>query len=1063
MTGRSSKESKETAQAPSASVGAERRQLTVLFCDMVGSTRIAAELGAEDWLEMLRAYQRSVAEVVERFDGFIAQYLGDGVVAYFGHPTAHEDDAERAVRAGLAIAEAAVARGPELEARHGQGLSIRVGIHTGPVVVGGIGSGERHETLAVGAATNVAARVQSEAEPNTILISAETLRLVRGIFVVEDLGPRELKGLPAPVPLYRVVEPTGASNRLDVASVEGLTPFVGREEQLERLQESWRLAREGQGQVVLIEGEAGIGKSRLVWEFRNLLPDESQRWIACRASTFHRHSAFHPFRQLIQEALSLDPESPVEEQLSQLDEALRSAGLEPSEVAPLFASLLGLPLPEPESPFALSPEARRRLTLEALSNWLLALAARQSVVFVLEDLHWLDPSSLDLLGLLMERVSSAPVLVLPTFRPNFKPPWPTRSHAKRVRLNLLTRGQTEAMVESVTGGAALPRSVRDQVVKKTDGMPLFVEELTRTVLESRPLTERDGKDEWTEPLLGVSVPATLQDSLMARLDQLGTAKNLAQLASVLGRDFSHELLKAVSTGDHSLERDLSRLLDSGILQRTRTTTSAVYTFKHALIQDTAYGSLLKATRRAQHSRVAQVMEERFAASTAAEPERLALHCEEGGLAEKAVDYYRKAGEQAALRSASAESIQHLTRGIALLGTLPEGPARNERELAFQLELGRTFVATKGWASPGAAAAYERARELCELIGEPPQIFQVMRGLITFYVGRAELGVSVDLIARLMELATQAHESSLLLLAHQHLGIVRYFEGKPAEALEQFEEAIALYEPSEHRSLAHMHGGDLGVFSRNWTAWDLWILGRPDQALDRSREALALGEQASHPFSLAYAYLWAAILHTMRREPERAGEMADRAVAIAEPQGFAFVLVMGRLAKAWARLQAPLDQSAMEAAADEFKMCTVLMEMTGNKVNDPMMFGYLAEAYYRAGLDEQALASVDEGLARSQATQWAWWDADLHRIKGEILLRDRSDEEEAERLFRRALEIARTQKAMSFELRAAVSLSRLWKKQGRPELAYELLAPVYAAFTEGFDCRDLVEARALLEG
>jgi predicted ATPase/class 3 adenylate cyclase len=1061
MASRRLTELNESRGARDASGEAERRQLTVLFCDIVGSTRIAAELGAEDWHGMLRAYQHSVAGVVERFDGSVAQYLGDGVLVYFGYPVAHEDDAERAVRAALAIVEAIAARRPEFEEHYGRGLAVRIGIHTGPVVVGEVGSGAHHETLAVGAASHIAARLQAEAKPDTVLISAPTLQLVRGIFVTDDRGPHELEGIVEPVQLYRVISATGVRSRLDVSSVDGLTPFVGRRKEIELLLESWSHAREGRGQVVLLRGEAGIGKSRLVQVFHEQLAEEPHRWIECRASKFHSHSAFHPLSQLIEETLHVGPEHSAEQKLSMLEAELEAAGLAPSETVSLFASLLGLPISERDAPLAISAEARRKRTLEALVKWLLAQAGQQPVVLVLEDLQWIDPSSLDVLSLLIDRVSNVPVLLVPTFRSSFEPLWAPKPYVRHVTLDPLTRPETEAMVAGVTGGRSLPRVVLDQVVTKTDGVPLFVEEFTRTVLESGLLVEFEGRYERTDPLPEFSVPATLQDSLMARLDRLGPAKNTAQLAALLGRDFPRELLAAVSTDPQSLEHDLVRLVNAGILQRAEATTSPSYTFKHALIQETAYRSLLKATRRAWHQRVVRVMEERFPGHVAAEPERLAWHSEEGGLTEKAVGYYQRAGERAALRSASAETIQHLTRSIELLNKLPESPAHSEKELALQLELGTTLVATKGWASQDAAAAYGRARALCERIGEPPQLFQVMRGLITFYVGRAELDTAHGLVTRLMELAEQAGESSLLLMAHEHLGILHYFYGNPSKALEHFEQAIALYNPAEHRHLAQLHGEDLGVFSRIWMAWALWLVGYPDQAVERSLEAIVLGEEASHPFSLGYALLWTAIVHVMRREPKHAQELARQAIAVAEPQGFAFVLAGGRLIEAWARLQAPLDQTAMEAAAQHFKECVTQVGTTGNMANAPMMMGYLADAYHRAGRDTQALGSIDAGLALSLATRQTQWDAELHRMKGELLLQDGANEAEAEDLFHKALEIARNQQARSLELRAALSLARRWTKQGQPERSSQLLAPIYAWFTEGFDSPDLVEARVLL--
>jgi class 3 adenylate cyclase/tetratricopeptide (TPR) repeat protein len=1090
MAGRRLKEPKEPNQAPSANGEAERRQLTVLFCDMVGSTRIADELGPEDWREMLLASHESVAEVVKRFDGSVAQYLGDGVLAYFGYPTAHEDDAERAVRAGLAIAEAVAARRPEFEERYECGLSVRVGIHTGPVVVGKVGSGDHQETLAVGAAINLAARVQAKAEPDTVLISAATLHLVRGIFLTDEQGPHELAGIAEPVELYGVIRATGARSRLDVAAIEELTPFVGRADELDLLYESWRRAREGRGQVVLLGGDAGMGKSRLVQMFRERLASESHRFIECPASKFHSHTAFHPLSKVIEETLNLEPERPVEEQLSQLAAGLGDMGLDPSEVVPLFASLLGLPVSVHDSPFAVTVEARRKLTLEALSRWLLALAEPQPIVLAIEDLHRLDSSSLDLLALLIHRAANAPVLILSTFRPNFEASlddgpeetskmldthealraklvrkfvtsWALEPHARQVILNPLTHEQTESMLMGVTGGASLPAAIRDEVVRRTDGVPLYVEELTQSVLESGVLVKHADQYEESAPIPTFSVPDTLKDLLTARLDRLGPAKKLAHLAAVLGRDFSHEQLEAVWTDAQSFERHLSRLVSAGILQRTGVSPNASYTFKHALIQESAYESLVRKKRRPLHARVAHVMEERFTARAVAEPERLAWHCEEGGLIEKAVSYYLSAADQARQRSASSETIRHLSRGIALLQTLPEGLTRSERELVLQIELGMTLVATEGWGSRDAEAAYRRARKLCEHIGELPQVFQVMRGLITFYTARAELGTAHDLTGRLMGLAEQAGESHLLLLAHQQMGILHYFEGNPTEALEQFEQAIALYEPAEHRYLTQLHGEDLGVFARIWMAWPQWLLGYTDRAVDTSREALDLGEQAAHHFSLAYAFVWTAILHVMRREPERAREMAQRAIAISEQQGFAFLLAEGLLVVAWARLQEPLDESAMQAAVAEFQECVTRVSGTGILANAPMMIGFLADAYHRAGQYPMALGSLEAGLAISQTTGQAQWDAELHRMKGEFLLHAQANQDEVEQLFRRALEIAREKKTLSLELRAAVSLGRLWKRQGQPERARELVAPIYAQFTEGFDCPDLVDARALL--
>lgn len=1042
-------------------VEAERRQLTVLFCDMVGSTEIAAELGAEDWREMLRDYQRMVAGVVKRFDGSIAQYLGDGVVAYFGHPSAHEDDAERAVRSALAIVEIVSARGPELEARYGRHLEVRVGVHTGPVVVGEVGSGERSETLAVGATTNVAARIESEARPGTVVVSAATLRLVRGIFATESLGARTLKGLAAPVELHRVIRPTGASTRLEVASLEELSPFVGRVEELALLDRSWCDAREGRGQVVLLGGEAGMGKSRLLQVFRENLTGDGHRWIECRASNFHSHTAFHPLSKLIEQTLHLEPDGTAEQQLAQLAKGLGDMGLDPSESAPLFASLLGLPVAKDTSPFAVTVEARRRITLDALSKWLLALAEPQPVVLVIEDLHWLDSSTLDLLGLLIHRVPETSVLIIATFRPSFEPPWDAVPHARQVTLGPLTQKETHAMLTGLTGGAALPARIRDQVVAKTDGVPLFVEEFTQAVLESGAVAKRDDRYEETGPIPTSFVPSTLQDSLMARLDRLGPAKKLAQLAAILGRDFSHALLTTVASDAQSLERDLSTLVGAGILQQAGEPSLGAYAFKHALIQDTAYQSLLKSSRRAWHTRVADALETHFADSAVAEPERLAWHCEQGNLLDRAVGHYQRAAEQAQQRAASTEAIRHLSCAIELLQSLPDSAERAERELQLQIELGMTVAAVKGWGNADAEAAYSRARELCEHIGELPQVFQVTRGLVIYYTAKSELGTANELGKRLMELAEQSGETDLLLPAHQQRGILHHYSGNPTEAIAEFEQAIALYEPSAHRHLTQLYGEDLGVLSRIWMAWSQWLVGHPDQAVDTCNEARELAEQVGHQFSLAYVFAWTSMLHVMRREPERARAAAEQANVISARHGFSLLLSQCQLIVAWSRLQEPLDEIELPAAVAEFQAGVNKVSGTGIVADAPIMIGFLADAYHRAGQYPMALVSLEAGLAISQTTGQAQWDAELHRLKGEFLLHAQADESNVEELFHRALEIARAKRTRSLELRTAVSLGRLWKKQGQPERARELVAPIYDRFTEGFDSPDLIEARELL--
>lgn len=1048
---------------PRAIGGAERRQLTVLFCDMVGSTQIAAALDAEDWREMLREYQQIVATTVELLGGSVAQYLGDGVVAYFGHPSAHEDDAERAVRAGLSVVSELLERRSELEARYSQTLSARIGIHTGPVVVGEVGSGERQETLAIGATTNVAARVQSAADPNTVLISKATLNLVRGMFVIEDLGAHTLKGFANPIELYRAVEANEATSRFDIASAAGFTTFVGRQDELDLLSERWTRAKVGDGQVVLLEGEAGMGKSRLTRAFRDRLSGQPHRWVELRASKFHRHTAFYPLSKLIRQSFGLSADQSAPEQLARLEEGLASRGIGSGDAAPLFAGLLGLSAPDDTSPFELTVDSRRKAILDLLSGWLLDASNEEPLVLVVEDLHWLDSSTLELLALLIDGVRGRRVLVLPTFRPNFEASSTLVSAGTHLKLDALTSEETESMVLSITRGAALPAIVLEQVVERTDGVPLFVEEFTKAVLESGSVARHEDRNEYEEtgPVPRFSVPSTLQDSLMARLDLLGPAKNTAQAAAVLGREFSKGVLEAVASETGSLDDDLSRLIRAGIIEHVHDDTPERYSFRHALIQDTAYHALLKSDRRAMHARIADVLETEFGSDAVAEPERLARHCEEGGLLEKAIRYYEKASVQAQQRSAASESIRHLTRALELIEKLPEGSERDALEFPIQLELGKTVVAAEGWGNADAERAYRRARELSEGIGDVPQVFQVVRGLVIYYTAKSELRTANELVTRMRTLADESGSADLLLPTHMQLGILSYYDGRPADAVAQFRKAIEYYEQTDAGRVIQLYGEDLGILARIWMSWSLWLTGHADQAVDACRDAEALGEQVGHEFTKACVSLWTSVLRILRREPERARDAAARSIGISERLGFAQLLAQGRLMVAWTRLHEPLDAKESLAAMAQFQACVNEVSGTGILANAPVMIGFLSDAYHRTGQYPMAMASLEGGLAISMTTGQSQWDAELHRLKGEFLLHGGADEGDAEPLFEKALEIAKGNGAVALELRAAVSLGRLRKRQGQPEQAVELVAPLLEHLTEGLDCPDLVEARELI--
>ena len=663
----------------------------MLFCDLVDSTVLAGQLDPEELREVVRAYQEVCAKVIARFEGHIAQYLGDGLLVYFGYPLAHEDDAQRAVRAGLGMVEALGQLNTRLGDERGIHLAVRLGIHTGLVVVGEVGGGTRQEQLALGETPNLAARLQGIAAPNTLVISAATLQLLGGFFAYQSLGTHPVKGIAQPLEVYQVLYESTARSRLEVAGSTGLTPLVGREQEVGLLRERWAQVKDGLGQVVLLSGEAGIGKSRLVQVLKEQVATEPQAWLTpCQCSPYHQNTALYPMIDLLERvALRFEREESPQQKLSKLEGFLVQYGLPLAETVPLLATLLSLPLTADYAPMAMAPAQQKQKTLQALLTILLRIAAQQPVLFVMEDLHWVDPTTLEFLTLLVDQGPTARILALWTFRPDFSPPWTGRSHLTQVTLPRLPRQQATEMTDRVAHGKALPAEVVEQVVAKTDGVPLFVEELTKMVLESGLLQEREDRYELTGPLPPLAIPTTLHDSLMARLDRLATVKSLAQLGATLGREFSYELLQAVSPWDEgTLQRGLHQLVEAEFLYQRGLPPQATYLFKHALIQDAAYQSLLRSTRQQYHQRIAQVLEARFPELCETQPELLAQHYTEAGLMAQAIPYWQRAGQRAIERSAHLEAIAHLTKGLEVLRTLPDTPERAQQELVVQMPSAR---------------------------------------------------------------------------------------------------------------------------------------------------------------------------------------------------------------------------------------------------------------------------------------------------------------------------------------------------------------------------------------
>jgi predicted ATPase/class 3 adenylate cyclase len=1013
VSGSQSPDSRLQTLDPRLSAG-ERRQLTVMFCDLVGSTALSVQLDPEELREVIQAYRETCASVIRRFEGYLAKYIGDGLLVYFGYPLAHEDDAQRAVRAGLEIVAAFQ---PSLSAGHevpshlvgeGQGegtgittsavstphpnlppqggkektrltrqLQVRIGIHTGLVVAGEMGVGDQPEPLAiVGETPNIAARLQGLAEPNTVVIGAATYHLIQGYFECADLGLRDVKGVPAPLQVYQALRESEVQGRLEVAVSRALTPLVGREPEVRLLLECWEHVKEGRGQVVLLSGEAGIGKSRLVRVLRERIAGEAQTWLECRCSPYHQNSALYPLIDLLQRVLGFTREDSLEEKLAKLETALvgaQHAAPLPPDIVPLFASLLSLPLPDRYPPLTLTPQRQKQKTLEVMLTWLLAEAARQPVPFIVEDPQWADPSTLEFLSLLIEQVPTARLLTILAFRPEFTPPWASRSHLTHLTLHRLPHKHVEAMVEKLTSDKALPAAVVQQIVTKTDGVPLFVEELTKMVVEQN--VGATGRSP-----LPLAIPATLHDSLTARLDRLGPVKEIAQLGATLGREFSYEVLHAVSPLDEAaLQQRLQQLVKAELIYQQGLPPQATYLFKHALIQDAAYQSLLKSTRQQYHSQIAQVLEEKFLETKETQLELLAHHYTEASLSAQAIPYWQKAGERAIERSAHVEAISHLTKGLELLETTSATPECALQEITLQTALGTSLIAAKGYAAPEVQQAYTRARVLCQQIGETLQLFPVLLGLRVFHEARAEYKTARELSEQCLRLAQSAQDPALLLEAHYILGETLYYLGEGALAQTHLEQAMALYAP--HQPHHPWVWTDRGVAGLTRAAALLGLFGYPDQALQRSHEALALAQELSHPHSLAWALWYAAIFHEQRREVQATQERAEEMIGLSTKQGFPLWVMLGTIVQAWVLTQ----QGKVEEGIAQMRRSMAAYRATGMEVGRPYLLALLAEAYGKVRQAEEGLTMLTEALAVADKSGERFYEAELYRLKGELTL------------------------------------------------------------------------------
>ncbi|HEY1783707.1 MAG TPA: adenylate/guanylate cyclase domain-containing protein [Roseiarcus sp.] len=1041
---------------------AERRQLTVMFCDLVGSTALAARLDPEDMRGIIGAYHRCCASLIESNGGFVAKYMGDGVLAYFGYPRAHEHDAERAVSAGLEIVEAA----PKLETAAGSALHVRVGIATGVVVVGDLlGSGESQERGVVGDTPNLAARLQGIAEPDSVVIAEGTRKLLGDLFELADLGPHDLKGVGVPAHAWAALRPSAQESRFEALHAGELTVLVGREEESELLLRRWAKAKAGEGQVVLLSGEAGIGKSRLTAALLERLKGDPHTRMRYFCSPQHTDSALYPIVGHMARAAGLAREDDARAKLDKLD-ALLARSATSREDAALLAEMLSLPNDGRYSALELSPQLRRQKTMEALIGQIEAIARETPVLMIFEDAHWADPSSLEVFGRLVDKIAGLRVLLFVTFRPEFAAPWVGRPHVTALTINRLDPREVMALIDRVAGDKPLAPNIRQDILERADGIPLFVEEMTKAVLEA----EGEGAATRTisaVPSPALAVPASLHASLMARLDRLGSAKAIAQIGAAIGREFSHALLATVSgEAQAKLTVSLDRLVQAGLLSRQGAPPDATYLFKHALVQDAAYGALLREPRRALHARIAEVFDREFPEIAESQPELLARHFSEAGLIEKAAHLWGKAGLRSLARSAIMEAEPQLSRALAQIATLPSTPALRREQSKLQVGFANALMHTKGYAASETKGAMEQARafiERAEALGEPAEdplaLFSVLYGFWVANFADFKGNVMCDLAAQFLALAQARDGTAPLMIGHRILGTSLAVTGDLVDGRAHLDRAIALYDPQKHRALTSRFGQDVGVVSRSWRSVTLWLIGRPDAAKTDVEQALSDAREAGHAVTLLYALITTALTQICFGNPLAARGQCREAVVLADAKGALFWQTFGRAIHGIASLlteNAAISVSSTASAISSFGSI-------GATVTVGLLQSNLGLSCARLGQFDKARRCIGEATALAERTGERWFDPEISRVSGEIeLLSPERDAAKAQAHFECALDIARGQQARSWELRAATSLARLMRDQGRRAKAYDLLAPIYGWFTEGFDTLDLKAARALLE-
>jgi predicted ATPase/class 3 adenylate cyclase len=1045
-------------EAAAATSEAERRQLTVMFCDLANSTEMSHRLDPEDMRDINRAYQDCCKQIIEQFGGYVARYMGDGVLAYFGFPRAHENDAERAVHAGLGIVSEISNIGVARDKSGGFEIGVRVGIETGPVVVGDlIGEAASQESAVVGETPNIAARLQSLANRNTIVIGPRTRALVKSRFECEDIGDNRLKGIAQPVKVWRVIAEIEAESSFELDHRGGLTPLVGREQEIGLMLERWRQASEGDGQIVLLSGEAGIGKSRITDVLReNLAPDE-MICLRYQCSPHHTNSTLYPVIEQIKRAAQFTPADSQHEKLDKLETWLDSAGSGNDLAIPLLAKLLSVPTGERFRLPTMSPERQKEQTFEVLTVHLESLSRQRPVLLIFEDAHWADPSSLELLDLMVAKIQHIGALAIITFRPEYAPRWGSHTHVTSLTLNRFTRSLASTMVDRISAGKSLPDEVRQQIIDKTDGMPLFVEELTKSILESGLLTEESHRFTLADSISNLAIPATLQDSLMARLDRLAMGKPVAQTGAAIGRVFSHRLLEIVCVLDPTeLDAALAELIDSGLVFGL----GENFTFKHALVQEAAYASMLKTRRRELHAQIAEVLRTDFAEIAESQPELLAHHYSAAGQRQSALEYWLLAGRRARERSADQEAVGHLTEGITILRDLPETEEHARLELDFLLALCGPAIITTGWGSRLSAETYTRARELCTRLGEIGRLYPVLYGeyMLELTLGRFE--GTRNKAAELLELGERQQNVEAIMTGHRTVAWSLLYVGDFNRARSHADKVLELYRPEAHEDLKFRYAHDPRVAALCTRAMLETLSGDLGRSIETTTETLEFARSIDHASSLAYGLMFAGALPAVIRHNAReAAKYADEILQLSRQIRSDVWLGFGNVILGWCRGTGRAYEDGLSLLEEGLN----LLDASAPNPWRPLFLALIAEVHLQGGKPERAIGALENARHMIDHTDERNWEAGVHLLLGKTLLQQQpADPFEAEKRLLYAIETAAQQDATLLELRAATSLGEEWLRQGKHEIVRTLLEGVLGRFAGGFDTPDLIEAREVLK-